>query len=113
MKFDFYICKEGKEANTIQAVSFEFRGKQQCSSDIRSFMRTEGDTSVHFRETSDTSYFQDLMDKTVKKIGDEEGFNAKVTIDIPIEKITIDHKPFMISGIYIPKELIPALKANS
>jgi hypothetical protein len=113
MKFDFYITNKGKNKGELQAISFEFKGKPQCSSDIRGFMGKADETSVHFRETSDTTSFQELMDRTVEVIEDEKGFNTKVTIDIPKSSLELDHKPFMISGIYFPTNLIPKLKANS
>ncbi|MDG1950073.1 MAG: hypothetical protein P8J32_04655 [bacterium] len=112
MKFTFYIRKEGKEQGELQAVSFEFKGKPQCTSDIRGFMGDD-QKSIHFRETSDTTDFQELMDRTVKQIGADKGFNTKITVDIPQDQIEIDHQPFMISGIYIPDNLIPTLETNS
>ena len=113
MKFDFYIRNQGEEKGQIEAISFKFKGKAQCSSDIRQFMGDEGQKSVHFRETSDTSRFQELLDRTVQQIGSDKGFNTKVTVDIPNTGFEIEHNPNMISAIYFEEKFIPTLETNS
>ena len=112
MKFNFYIRNQGEEKGQIEAASFEFRGNPYCTGDIRDF-NTDGRQSIHFRENSDTTDFQELMNRTTERIGNEEGFNTKIAVEIPDDQIEIDHQPFMILGIYFDKEFIPTLETNS
>ena len=110
MTFKFYISN--RKDDKLVAISFEFKGKQYCSSDIRNFMGV-AETSVHFKDTSDSSEFQKLMTHTTESLGDNQPINSLVTLDIPDAQVQIDYEPYMISGIYIPTIFIPTLEVNS
>lgn len=109
MKFDFYI---NRETQSIEAVSFNHEGDAHCTADIRE--SNMNDVSVHFsRTTKNDETLQDLMNCTVETIGEEEGFNVLLSVEIPDNELGFNIVKFGISEIYLPKKFIPTLEVNS
>lgn len=109
MKFDFYI---NRETGKIEAVSFKHDGNAHCTGDIRE--ESIDELSVHFSDTTkNDDAIQDLMNRTVEKIGEEEGFNALLSVEIDDSELDFNVVKFGISAIYLQKKFIPTLEVNS